>query len=148
MGTRPINKGIDEKLFNDIIAINKTTPYHRLLGLNVSMLDKGVAELKIVVKKEYLNPAGNAHGGMLFSVFDSVLGASIRTLGNYDITSLSANMSFIAPAKPGDTLTFTGKAVHIGRSTAVAEGRVYNQDDKLIATCSETFFNFGKLDNK
>ncbi len=145
MKSDPINKGIDEKLFKKGIAINKNTPYHRLLGMNLSMVDKGIAELTAVVREEHENPAGNAHGGMIFSLFDTALGMAIGTLGSYKITSLDADINFIAPAKPGDTIKVTAKVVHLGKSTAVAEGQAYNQDGKLLAVCRETFFNLGSI---
>lgn len=145
MKIRAINKGIDEELFNEIIEMNESTPYHRLLDIEISMLDKGIAEITTTIQEKHLNPVGNAHGGMLFSLFDTALGMAVRTMGRYNITSLDMDMNFIAPAKPGDTLTVTGKVVHLGRSTAVSEGEAYNQDGKLIAKSRETFFNFGLM---
>lgn len=143
MKIRAINKGIDEELFNEIIEMNKSTLYHKLLNIEISMLDKGIAEITITIQEKHLNPAGNAHGGMLFSLFDTAMGMAVRTLGRYNITSLDMDMNFIAPARPGNTLTVTGRVVHLGRSTVVSEGEAYNQDGKLIAICKETFFNFG-----
>jgi len=110
------------------------------------MLDKGIAEITSTIQEKHLNPAGNAHGGMLFSLFDTALGLAVRTLGRYNITSLDIDMNFIAPANLGDTLKVTGRVVHLGRSTAVSEGNAYNQDGTLIAICRETFFNFGRID--
>lgn len=146
MKVRAINRGIDEELFNEIIEMNESTPYHRLLDIDISMLDKGMAEVTTTVQEKHLNPAGNAHGGMLFSLFDTALGMAVRTMGRYNITSLDMDMNFIAMARPGDTLKVTGRVIHLGRSTAVSEGEAYNQDGKLIAICRETFFNFGLID--
>lgn len=146
MRIRAVNKGIDGELFNELIDMNENTPYHRLLDIDISMLDRGMAEVTATIQEKHLNPAGNAHGGMLFSLFDTAMGMAVRTMGRYSITLLDMDMNFIAPARLGDTIKVVGRVVHLGRSTVVSEGEAYNQDGKLIAICRETFFNFGLMD--
>jgi len=144
MSQKPENDGIDEKLFQHIVEINRQTPFHRFLNMNVTYLGKGVAKLKMKVKKEYTNPAGVAHGGIAFSVVDTAMGMAARTLGR-EVTTIEMNINYLRPATAGDVIVAEGRVVKAGRQIIVCEGEVYNRHGKLLAKARETFFGLGEL---
>jgi|Deesub1362A_J573_1020465.scaffolds.fasta_scaffold02137_11 acyl-CoA thioesterase len=141
MPQRPENGGIDKKLFEYIVKINKQTPFHRFLDMNVTYLGQGIAKLKMRVKQEYTNPAGVAHGGIAFSVVDTAMGMATRTLGR-EVTTIEMNINYLYPVTAGDVIMAIGRVVKAGRQIIVCEGEVYNRHGKLLAKARETFLGW------
>ena len=87
------------------------------------------------------NHSGFVHGGMISALADSAMGRSIRTIkpGVARAMSFDLKLSFVSAAKVGETLRATGRVIHAGRRTAVAECRIDGPGDRLVATASGTF---------
>ncbi|NPV90819.1 MAG: MaoC family dehydratase [Firmicutes bacterium] len=78
-----------------------------------------------------------AHGGIAGSLIAPVLGMMLPGLGTI---ALETKTRYLAPVKPGDTITATGKVVSkdIGRNTVVMELTWKNQKDKLVMSGEAT----------
>src|SRR5439155_603360 len=72
---------------------------------------------------------------------DSAMGRSLRTVepGVARAMSFDLKLSFITAAKIGEMLRATGRVIHAGQRTMVAECRVEGRGGRLIATASATF---------
>ncbi|MDI3534195.1 MAG: hypothetical protein PWQ82_560 [Thermosediminibacterales bacterium] len=141
------NRGVDERLFNKIIEINKKTPFHRHMNMNITMLGKGIARLELKIDKYHTNPMGIAHGGVAFSLLDTAMGMAVRTLG-FQVTTVEMNINYTAPGIVGDIMIAEGRVVNLGRKIIVAEGEIVNKEGRLLAKSRETFFNLGQIDIK
>jgi uncharacterized protein (TIGR00369 family) len=111
------------------------------LGIHEVELGDGVAVLEMAATENMANHAGFVHGGMISALADSAMGRSLRTLTPRVARAMSFDLklSFIAPAKVGETLRATGRVIHAGRRTMVAECRVEGPGGRLVATASGTF---------
>jgi uncharacterized protein (TIGR00369 family) len=111
------------------------------LGLIDVAQEEGVAVVEMTPTEEMANSAGFVHGGMISALADSAMGRSLRTIkpGVARSMSFDLKLSFIKPAKVGETLRATGRVVHAGRRTAVMECRVEGPGGRLVATASGTF---------
>ena len=111
------------------------------LGIKEVELDEGRAVLEMTPTEDMANHAGFVHGGMISALADSAMGRSIRTIkpGVARAMSFDLKLSFIAAAKVGETLRATGRVVHAGRRTAVAECRVEGPGQRLVAAASAKF---------
>jgi uncharacterized protein (TIGR00369 family) len=69
------------------------------------------------------------------------MGRSLRTLKPRVARAMSFDLklNFIAAARVGEALRATGRVVHAGRRTMVAECRIEGPGGKLVATASGTF---------
>jgi uncharacterized protein (TIGR00369 family) len=69
------------------------------------------------------------------------MGRSLRTVqpGVARAMSFDLKLNFINAAKVGETLRATGRVIHAGKRTMVAECRVEGREGRLIATASATF---------
>jgi uncharacterized protein (TIGR00369 family) len=107
-----------------------------LFGMDVLSLEDGTVSFSIQSLPSAANPLGTLHGGACATLLDSVMGCSIHTkLGpgvGYGTLELKVNYIRTVPVD-GRTLTGTGSVIHVGRSTATAEGRVVDPDGKLVA---------------
>jgi uncharacterized protein (TIGR00369 family) len=117
------------------------SPAWAWLGIKEINLVEGVAVLEMTPTAEMANSMGFVHGGMISALADSAMGRSLRTVrpGVARAMSFDLKLSFIAPARVGETLRATGRVVHAGRRTMVAECRIQGPGARLIATASGTF---------
>lgn len=134
-----------KKLLYDIYDRN---PFVQFLDMKIANLSEGYAELVMPVESEkHTNLYNLAHGGALASLADTAMGAACSTTGNRVVT-LDMNMNFIKGAKPQKRLKGTGKVVHSGKSTMVAEVDVTDEAGDLVLKARGTFFVIGKFDLK
>ncbi|HGK4684754.1 TPA: PaaI family thioesterase [Pseudomonas aeruginosa] len=91
--------------------------------------------------RRHYNPLGSVHGGYAASLLDSCMGCAIHTRlqagQGYTTTDLRISYLRALTDKVGPVRA-EGRVVHLGRSTAVAEGRLYDVDDRLYAVGSTT----------
>lgn len=89
----------------------------------------------------HYNPLGSIHGGYAASLLDSCMGCAIHTRlkrgQGYTTTDLRISYVRALSGKVGP-IRAEGRIVHLGRSTALAEGRLYDVDDRLYAVGSTT----------
>ncbi|HET7419521.1 MAG TPA: PaaI family thioesterase [Candidatus Dormibacteraeota bacterium] len=118
-----------------------SSPAWQWLGIVAVELGDGMAVLEMTPAEHMANHAGFVHGGMISALADSAMGRSLRTVkpGVARAMSFDLKLSFIAAAKVGETLRATGRVVHAGRRTMVAECRVEGPGGRLVATASGTF---------
>lgn len=111
------------------------------LGLEMVDSGEGWATVEMTPTEDMANVSGFVHGGMISSLADSAMGRSLRTLepGVVRAMSFDLKLSFVNAAKIGETLRATGRVIHAGRRTMVAECRVEGREGRLIATASGTF---------
>ncbi|TMC52988.1 MAG: PaaI family thioesterase [Chloroflexi bacterium] len=117
------------------------SPAWRWLGIGLVEVGEGSATVEMTPSEDMANHAGFVHGGMISALADSAMGRSLRTLvpGVARAMSFDLKLSFISPARVGETLRATGRVVHAGRRTAVGECRVETLERRLVATASGTF---------
>jgi uncharacterized protein (TIGR00369 family) len=107
--------------------------------LGVQANDAG--NLVLEVKPAHLRTLGIAHGGVIATLLDSVMGMIANRsspLDHYVVTA-QLNVNFIRPAFPGETLIASSEVRHAGRKTAVAQGEIRTSSGELVATASGTF---------
>lgn len=83
------------------------------LGMQLISVSPGTAELSMTVRADMTNGHGTCHGGFIFTLADSAFAFACNT---YDERTVAqhAQITFIAPAKAGDTLI--AKAVERSRT--------------------------------
>jgi acyl-CoA thioesterase len=110
------------------------------LGIEVVATGEGSATVEMTPTEEMANAAGFLHGGLISTLADIGMARAVRTLpGISRQASFDLKLTFISPAKLGETLRAMGRVIHAGKRTVVAEGRVEGLDGKLVATASGTF---------
>jgi uncharacterized protein (TIGR00369 family) len=74
-------------------------------------------------------------------LLDSVMGCAVHTTLSAGVgyTTLELKVNYIRAARTdGQTLTAEGSVIHAGRSTATAEGKVVDEQGKLVAHATTT----------
>lgn len=137
-----INKGIDPPLFERINKVNDDCPFHNLIDLKLLSLSPGEAVMTTPVRECHINPQNIAHGGVAFSLADTVMGMAIRTMGVRGVT-IDINIHYLKPAVLGDTMIAYGNVSKMGDRIIVADAKMVNQNDEPIAMTRGTYYNKG-----
>jgi acyl-CoA thioesterase len=140
------NKGIDDNLFHAMCTRFDEIPAHETMGMSLTYLGHGVAAMKMSVEQEYTTIKGRLHGGLIATLLDTVMGMSVNSLGKVGTVTLDMNLNYFAPVFQGTELKAEGNVIHAGRSTAVAEASLYDNNGKLVAKSRGTFFVTNKID--
>lgn len=102
------------------------------LGFRLTRAVLGEVEFAGAVPDTALNPFGYAHGGWFGAILDSALGCAVqsRLMAGQMYTTLEYKINIIRPLRPnGVQLRAIGRAVHVGRTTGVAESHLIGIDD-------------------
>lgn len=114
-----------------------------LLGLRC--IDKsvpGVTVWEMDAEERFSNPAGAVQGGIVTALADTAMSASAVTY-NRERKVLVANtdlrISFFKPARTGQVLTCTARAVAGGRRTTFVEAELSDASGVVVARASSTY---------
>lgn len=93
--------------------------------------DEAVAT--ITIEDRHMNPGGIAHGGVLFSVIDTLMGYVVfrSERAPENIATESQTIDFIRP--PNGTITCKVRLDKRGKTTAFCSGEAYNEAGELVA---------------
>jgi uncharacterized protein (TIGR00369 family) len=112
----------------------QSAPIHRALGLSLTVIGPGAAEIHYNGCADGHNRHGRAAGGTIASMVDSAVVQAARTMLAPDrmLVTLEMKINYIAAARGGE-LTCGGRIDHIGHSTAVGQARAVDEEGRLIA---------------
>jgi len=80
------------------------------------------------VQERHLNAVGVCHGGVLFTLGDLAFAIASNTYGKVAL-ALQAQVSFMRPAKPGDTLIAVAREFTRTRHTALYHIEIHREED-------------------
>lgn len=116
-------------------------PMGALLGFVPIEYSEGHFVFQGTPDERHFNPLGSVHGGYAATLLDSCLGCAIHTAlkPGQAYTTTDLRVSYIRALR-GDVgpVRAEGRLIHLGRSTALAEGRIYDVHDRLYAVGSAT----------
>ncbi|ASS74383.1 hypothetical protein CIG75_04880 [Tumebacillus algifaecis] len=96
---------------------------------------------KMEVRPEISNRYGMLHGGILSTFIDTAMGATCFVVNgtSHKMVTLDLQVRFLKEAKHG-TLTCKTKFQKNGRTIAVLESHVYDEEGNIISSATGTFF--------
>lgn len=111
------------------------------LGVKEISVGEGKVELELEVGEAHWSTAERAHGGVLFSVLDTALGrAVVSTLPEgRGCATLECKINFFRPVMRG-RLSINAQVIKKTRQTAYAEGSILDDQERLVARATATFF--------
>jgi uncharacterized protein (TIGR00369 family) len=122
-------------------SINPLSGSHFIEDLGVKLLDwkDGASTIELEVVKRLSNRLGMAHGGVISTLLDQVMGLAWRSLGNDRIPggTINLNVNFIAPGN--GILKANGRLIRFTKSSAFCEGDVVDEMGCIIATAQGVF---------
>lgn len=115
------------------------SPFRELVGVTFTKVEDGYSHCVLEVDKKLLNPAGIMHGGAIYTMADSGMGAALYSYVGEDemFLTIEASMFYFKAVSSG-TLVCEAKVIHRGKRTAVMEAEIRNEG-QLVAKAMGTF---------
>ncbi len=114
-------------------------PVAELIGFDVVEAGAGECTMKLEADERHSNPMGTIHGGILCDIADGAMGmAFFSTLEPGEtFTTLELKINYLRPFWTG-TLLAHGKVISRGKTVGLAECRIVDEQDRLIAHATST----------
>ena len=129
------------------MAAKGFSPFRDLVGVTFTKVENGYSHCILEVDKKLLNPGGIVHGGALYTLADSGMGAALFSFVDENELFLTIETStFYFKAVSSGTLACESRVVHKGKRIAVVEAEIKN-GEQLVAKAVGTFSIYkGKRD--
>ncbi len=124
--------------------LDPSVPIYGLLGLDVDVVADGKAVGRMLVTDHHYSQVERMHGGLVFVVFDTVMGWAVRSLlePGTDLATVDISMRFIRMVCTGQ-LRVEAEVYHPGRRIMQVRAEAYEHRNKLAATATGAFAVFG-----
>lgn len=105
-------------------------PLGKVLSFKMIEMEMGKVVFSGIPTKNYTNPVGTLHGGWYGSILDSAMACSVisRLPPKKIFTTLEYKINMIVPIPLDKEVFAVGYTLHVGRRTAVAEGKIVDSD--------------------
>lgn len=103
------------------------------MGIELTQVDEGRAEMGLTVRKDHLNGHGICHGGVIFSLADSAFAYACNSR-NQSTVAQNNSITYLRPGQLGDRLTAHAVEVALAGRSGVTDVTVTNQSGEIIAT--------------
>lgn len=117
-------------------------PFGDLIGLEFTKFEKGYSQCSLNVNEKLLNPHKVVHGGVMYSMADTGMGAAIYSLLEKDelCATVEIKINYFKPVNEGNLICNT-KVIHRGKSFGVLESEILN-GETLVSKAYGTFSIF------
>ena len=102
------------------------------MGMRISKVGPGRAELTMTVRADMLNGHATCHGGFIFTLADSAFAFACNS-ANMTTVASGCSIDFITPAREDDVLTAIGQERTLSGRTGVYDIEVTNQRGETVA---------------
>ncbi|HUL19050.1 MAG TPA: hydroxyphenylacetyl-CoA thioesterase PaaI [Steroidobacteraceae bacterium] len=102
------------------------------LGMRVSVVRPGFAQVTMPVRADMVNGHGICHGGLMFALGDSAFAFACNSY-NETTVAAAASIDFLAAARAGDELTAEARELWRTRRNGLYEIVIFNQHGQRLA---------------
>jgi uncharacterized protein (TIGR00369 family) len=121
--------------FDALAAQVRNSPFHRWLGVELTRLSEEGIEIVMPWREEFVSDPviRYTHGGVLAALIDLAGDYAVAARLGRGVPTVDMRVDFHRTALPGP-LTARASLVKLGGTLATAEAKVFDEDDKLIAS--------------
>jgi uncharacterized protein (TIGR00369 family) len=111
------------------------------LGFRTLGMQDGAFVIDLDLERRHMSRADRAHGGVLFSMLDTALGRAVieELPPGRGCATVELKINYFRPVQRG-RIRASGRCVQRTKSLAYAEGDIVNEEGKLLARATGTFF--------
>ena len=107
-------------------------------NMKLTELDLNHSKVEAKLTKDSMNPNGIAHGGFIYGLADNAMGAAAISNGR-NVCTVNAQIDYLRPGI-GKKLIAEAESVKVGKTLGVYKCKIYNDEDKLVATATGTYY--------
>lgn len=136
------NRGLNKEVFELVLGLYDSQNCHRTAGFEITYLGKGTAGMRMIPHPMFSTAGGRVHGGIVALLADTAMGAAAATIGNQRIyRTVEMKLNYLAPIFENVMLSAEARVVHPGKTLAVVEANLFNNEGKLVTRSMGTYFN-------
>lgn len=116
-------------------------PIIKTMDLTLDKIEKGRISFGFMPEEFHYNPIGTVHGGVIATILDSAMGCTIHSVLEEGIgyTTLELKINYLkAVTVDSGKLTAVGKIIHAGKSTALVEAQLVDENGNVYAHAVST----------
>ena len=120
-------------------------PIAHTLDFDLDEVSEGRVTFVMDPAEFHENPLGTVHGGVLATLLDSATGCAVHSTlpAGVGYTTTSLNVTYVRPVtQRTGQVRCIGTVLSRGRRTALAEGRIVDANDRLMAHATSTLMIF------
>lgn len=119
------------------------------LGFEYLGVVDGAYTIELELRSEHMSRAERAHGGLLFSLLDTALGRAVleHLPQGRGCATVEMKINYFRPVQKG-RIQARGRLRELTRRLGYAEGEIENEDGRVLARASGTFFITESLTQK
>ncbi|HEX5959419.1 MAG TPA: PaaI family thioesterase [Hyphomicrobiaceae bacterium] len=120
-------------------------PIAATLGFTVAEAALGFAVFTMTPDHRHYNPIGSVHGGVACTLLDSCMSCAVQTTvpRGFGYTTLELKVNLVRPITATTGLIRAeGRALHAGRRSGTAEGKIFDTKGNLLAHGTTTCMIF------
>src|SRR5262245_2016849 len=116
------------------------SPYQRCLGMEWVKAEKGLVEIRLPFKDEFLRADGSDwyHGGVVAALIDIAGDYALWTEVGSGLPTVDLRVDWLRPARKGALLA-RGRTVRAGRTVCCADIEVFDGQGVLVAVGRGTY---------
>jgi acyl-CoA thioesterase len=108
------------------------------MGMEVLEISDGYAVGKLVIEDRMLNPYGAIHGGVLFSLADTIGGSAALSRGFCIVTS-TGTINYLRGTNQSREITAVATEVKYGKTLSVYDVEMTDEHNRLVAKAVMTY---------
>jgi uncharacterized protein (TIGR00369 family) len=112
------------------------------IGWTIESVESGAITVAVRVEDHIVQGSGKLHGGAIAAVLDSALAWAVLSYLPAERTCVTSDLTIRylkAVSADAETVRVHSRAIHVGRSTAVAEAEVVSKDGVIHVRASGGF---------
>jgi len=111
----------------------------REIGMELIESREGYCKGKVDITEKHLNPMGTVHGGVIFSLADTMGGRAAMTYGT-PVVTLSSNINYLNPGKDTAYIEAEANVIRNGKTTSVVDVMIRSAEGVDIAKVVLTYY--------
>jgi uncharacterized protein (TIGR00369 family) len=118
---------------------------HTLDLESFEVVSEGTCAFSMRAREFHYNPIGTVHGGVIATLLDSAAGCAVHSTlpAGWGYTSLDLTTKYLRPVTvDSGLLRCEGTVINRGRTTALAEARLFDERGRLAAYASSSCLLF------
>ncbi len=117
----------------------KEIPFSEMLGMEIVECRQGYVCGRIRMKEEHLNIYNGLHGGVGYSLADTIGGLALHTYGGY-YTTVNASFQYLKPGVETEYVYCDANVVRKGNKISLVETHLKNDKGDLLMKGDFTYF--------
>ena len=114
------------------------------LGVKILSISDGHAEAELPVVPELFNPIGTIHGGVMYTLADTVCGCAAHSREQIS-TTIEGKLNHIRATTEMDKMLIAkADVLHFGKQTIVTSVEIFNDSGRTVAAGLFTYFVLDK----